>query len=205
MTMREALRQAGVTVPDQPERRDEMTSPRHRPGGPGGPRDSGRGGGGRRDDRRGRGGGGDGRQNAPLPQFPAEYFGADPDGNRYLLPVFVARETVDALAIRLSDGRPGLTTGQLRRFYNYCRSIERRLKVEGRSWEQVSADFTMLPAYSQYAQSGGKIPREFQQFVDDNVQRVNAAEEHQRAAFLEGFLPHFEALVGFAAAHLRPN
>lgn len=67
----------------------------------------------------------------------------------------------------------------------------------------MAADFEELVFHAQYAQSWGKIPREFQEFIDDNVRRVKAAEGQQQEAFLEGFLPHFEALVGFAAAHLR--
>lgn len=195
MSMREAFRQAGIDVPDQRERRDEMARPREQQGGS-------RGGGGR-DDRRGRGRGGGGRQNEPLPEFPAVYFGTDQEGNRYRLTDFVSREKVDDLAIKL--GKNGLTTGQLRRFYNYCRSIERQLNVEGRNWQQVAADFEELVFHAQYAQSAHKIPVEFQQFIDDNVRRVKAADGQQREAFLEGFLPHFEALVGFASAHLREN
>ena len=214
MSVREAFRQAGIDVPDQPERRDEMVLPRDRQGGGGGRRDDRRGrgsgsGGGRRDDRRGQGGGG-GRQDEPWPEFPAVYFGTDQEGNRYLLTDFVSKEKVDAWAMRLGNDRevrPRLTTGQLRRFYNYCRIIERQLKVEGRSWEQVAADFEKLVVHAQYARPprNPKIPREFQEFIDANVERVKAAEGQQREAFLEGFLPHFEALVGFAAAHLRDN
>ena len=197
MSMREAFRQAGIDVPDPPERKDEMVLPRDRQGGGGG--------GGRRDDRRGRGGGG--RQDEPLPEFPAVYFGTDQEGNRYLLTDFVSREKVDAWAIGLGNGQPSLTTGQLRRFYNYCRSIERQLKVEGHSWQRVAADFEKLAFHAQYARPprNAKIPREFQEFIDANVERVKAAEGQQQEAFLEGFLPHFEALVGFAAAHLRDN
>ena len=195
MSMSEALRRAGFDVPDQPERRDEMARPQDRRGSrPGG------GGGGRRDDARGRG-----PRDVPPPQFPDAYFETDPDGNRYLLPTFVSRANVDALASRMGSARPALTTGQLRRFYNYCRNMERQLKVERRSWQQVAADFEALAFHAQYAQSANKIPREFQQFIDDNVRRVNAASDYQQEAFLRGFLPHFEALVGFAAAHLRPN
>lgn len=196
MSMSEAFRQAGIDVPAQTERREEMARPRDQQGGS-------RGGGGR-DDRRGRGRGG-GRQNEPLPQFPAVYFGTDQEGNRYRLTDFVSREKVDALARGFAGGQPYLTTGQLRRFYNYCRSIERQLNVEGRNWQQVAADFEELVFHAQYAQSAHKIPVEFQQFIDDNVRRVKAADGQQREAFLEGFLPHFEALVGFASAHLREN
>ena len=54
MSMREAFRQAGIDVPDQTERRDEMARPRDQQGGPreGGRRDDGRG---RRQRRRRRG------------------------------------------------------------------------------------------------------------------------------------------------------
>ena len=207
MSMRDALRQAGIPVPDQPERRDEMLGPRDRPGG----QRSG-GSGGRHDDARGPGGGGP-RRNQPSPQFPEEYFGLDQTGNRYLLTDFVSREKVDPLLVSFrgpqgqqgQPRKPALTTGQLRRFYNYCRNIERRLNVEECSWEQVAADFEALAFHAQYAQSDNKIPPEFQQFIDDNVRRVNAAKDHRREAFLRGFLPHFEALVGFGAAHLRQN
>lgn len=190
MSMSEAFRRAGVDVPDQPERRDEMARPqdrrRSRPGG------------GRRDDGRNRE-----RHDVPSPQFPDAYFESDPAGNRYLLPAFVSRANVDALASRMGSAHPALTTGQLRRFYNYCRTMERQLNVEGRSWQQVAADFEALAFHAQYAHSARKIPQEFQQFIDDNVRRVNAASGYQREAFLRGFLPHFEALVGFASAHLR--
>ena len=193
MSMSEAFRRAGIDVPDQPERRDEMARPQDQ-------RASRSGGGGRRGDTRN-----SGPRNVPPPQFPDDYFERDPDGNRCLRTTFVSRANVDALASRLAGARPALTTGQLRRFYNYCRTMERQLKVERRSWTQVAADFEALAFHAQYAQSAGKIPHEFQQFIDDNVRRVNAAGGYHQEAFLRGFLPHFEALVGFAAAHLRPN
>ena len=140
MSMSEAFRRAGVAVPDQPERRDEMASPQDRSGS--------RPGGGRRDDARNKG-----PRNVPPPQFPDAYFETDPDGNRYLLPTFVSRANVDALANQLGNGRPALTTGQLRRFYNHCRTMERQLNVEGRSWQQVAADFEALAFHAQYARS----------------------------------------------------
>jgi hypothetical protein len=76
------------------------------------------------------------------------------------------------------------------------------LKVDGKNWHQVSAGFEALCYHAQYAKSAGKIPKEFQDFIDDNVKRVGSAKEPERA-FLDGFLPHFEALVGFGAAYLR--
>jgi CRISPR type III-A-associated protein Csm2 len=100
------------------------------------------------------------------------------------------------------DARPALTTGQVRRFFNHCRVIERRLAVDGEPWTRVAANFEMLGCHAQNAQAAGKIPREFQRFIDDNVARVTSSAD-PRTSFLKGFLPHFEALVGFGAAYLK--
>ena len=185
MSMREAFRQVGL-VPDEPDRRDDVS---------------------RRGDRRGRGG--DDRSRGRLrgqapPPFPDSYFTLDEQGNRCLRTEFVARDTVDPLAALLANANPRLTTGQVRRFFNHCRDIERQLKVEGVSWQQVAARFESLSSHAQYASSGRerKIPPEFQQFIDRNVRMV-ASSEDPGAAFLLGFVPHFEALVGFGVAYMR--
>ena len=137
------------------------------------------------------------------PKFPSRYFAADEENRRYLQPAFVARNTVDPLARQLArHTRPALTTGQMRRFFNHCRLLERRLLADGESWEQVSAGFEALCCHARYARSAGKVPVEFTQFIDENVQRV-VTDDNPREAFLRGFLPHFEALVGFGAAHMR--
>ena len=136
-------------------------------------------------------------------KFPNGYFATDGENRRYLQPAFVARKTVDPLARQLGrHARPALTTGQMRRFFNHCRQLERRLQADGESWEQVAAGFEVLCSHARYAQSARKVPVEFTKFIDDNVQRV-VTDSNPREAFLRGFLPHFEALVGFGAAHMR--
>lgn len=135
-----------------------------------------------------------------VPKLPSSYLEVDEDKQRYLRSAFVAKNSIDPLARQLGQAR--LTTGQLRRFFNHCRQIERRLRTEGESWEQVSAKFHALSSHAQYARSAGKIPREFTEFIDANVQRVET-DNNPCEAFLRGFMPHFEALVGFAAAYLR--
>lgn len=135
-------------------------------------------------------------------KLPNVYFSTDGEKRRYLQGEFVARKTIDPLARQLGMARPGLTSGQLRRFFNHCRQIEHRLQTERESWEQVSASFQALSSHAQYARSTGKIPNEFRIFIDDNVQRV-VENRNPCEAFLRGFMPHFEALVGFASAHLK--
>lgn len=148
-------------------------------------------------------GGGSSPPKGDLPKLPNSYFEVDNKGQSYLQPVFVSKKNVDPLAKQLAcRSNPKLTTGQMRRFFNHCREIERRLKVDGESWHQVSAGFEALCYHAQNAKSAGKIPKEFQDFIDDNVKRVGFAKEPERA-FLDGFLPHFEALVGFGAAHMK--
>ena len=158
-----------------------------------------------------------GDQNAPQQsneyrypeKFPDSYFQADPQGRDCLLTDFVAKSKVDELARQLSLSRnreTALTTGQLRRFFNHCRDVERRLSIEGESWPQVAAGFAMLSAHAQNAAASrpSKIPRLFQEFIDCNVKRVTSSID-PRYAFLEGFLPHFEALVGFGTAHMKDS
>ncbi len=135
-----------------------------------------------------------------LPKFPNSYFGTDDQGQSYLQPDFVSKQKVDPLVKELAHRK--LTTGQIRRFFNHCREIERRLKINGESWQQVSAPFEALCYHAQNASAARKIPREFQEFIDDNVKRVVDSEKPEKA-FLDGFLPHFEALVGFGAAYIR--
>ena len=139
----------------------------------------------------------------PQRRRPDSYFATDGENRRYLKPAFVGRKTVDPLARHLGrNAKPALTTGQMRRFFNHCRQIERRLESDGESWERVSAAFETLCSHAQYAQSARKIPAEFKRFIDDNVQRV-VADSNPRDAFLRGFLPHFEALIGFGAAYMK--
>ena len=151
-------------------------------------------------ERRGRGGGRNKPPREDLPKFPVSYFETDNQGRSYLQPDFVSKKNIDPLAKQLAYRK--LTTGQIRRFFNHCREIERQLKVDGESWHQVSARFEALCYHAQNAVAARKIPREFQNFIDENVKRVVSAEEPEKA-FLDGFLPHFEALVGFGAAYLR--
>ncbi len=221
--MREAFLRAGMNVPDEPERRNQMasqTSPQSRRcdncGNMFQPRQPHH----RRCDNcfsqpQSSGGQAVGRQNAPQQQtsnyryqgqFPDSYFEADEQGKIYLLTDFVAKSKVDGLAQHLThqNSRPALTTGQIRRFFSHCREIERRLKADGENWPQVAADFVSLSAHAQYARSSGKIPEDFRQFIDENVKKVTSWED-PRTAFLDGFVPHFEALVGFGAKYMRAS
>ena len=137
-----------------------------------------------------------------MPTLPPAYFLAGGEEPPCLDTAFVSKRNLDGMARYLRSAKPALTTGQVRRFFNHCRVIERRLVVANESWKRVAASFEMLGCHAQNAQAAGKIPREFQRFIDENVSRVTSSAD-PKTSFLKGFLPHFEALVGFGAAHLK--
>ena len=144
-------------------------------------------------------------EQADMPTLPLSYFVAADEESPCLDTAFVSKRNLDKMAHCLArNARPALTTGQVRRFFNHCRMIERRLAVDNEPWNRVAASFEMLACHAQNAQAAGKIPREFQKFIDDNVARVTSSANPERS-FLKGFLPHFEALVGFGAAYLKPR
>jgi CRISPR/Cas system CSM-associated protein Csm2 small subunit len=120
------------------------------------------------------------------------------DGTNTLRLEFVRRGTVDALAAALAQA--GLTKTQLQRFYQYCRTLEVRLRTGERPWESVAADFLLLESIAEAAhrRNSAPIPILFYDFLVRNCNAVNT-----RADFLNGFVPHYTALVGFSAAHLR--
>ncbi len=136
------------------------------------------------------------------PKLPTSYFGVDEAESSYLLTDFVSREKLEPYVRAFANGHPSLTTGQMRRFFNHCRGIERELKAEGKSWQQVSAKFASLSPHAHSAAAANKIPPLFRGFIDDNVKRVLSSTDPCQA-FLAGFLRHFEALVGFGAKFLK--
>ena len=109
---------------------------------------------------------------------------------------FVAKSNVETLARDLARDR--LNMHQLRRFFNYCREIERRLRSTQSVWEAEKSNVARLSAFAADAGGKGKIPKSFRDFIDKNVERCKT-----RSDFLEGFMKHFEALVGFAALYLK--
>ena len=128
-----------------------------------------------------------------LSDFPAAYFQTDDRGRPYLTPAFVAKEQVLPWADRLSAQRVSDT--RLRRYFGYYCDIGQSLQNEGKSWEQVRRGFEWVHEQLRADTEEG-IQGAFQNFVGRNKARVERADDKKRA-FLEGFLPSFEALIGY--------
>lgn len=124
----------------------------------------------------------------------------DADGN--LKVEYVCRENVERLVKAMCSDRAGLTTHQVRRYFGHCRAIETRLRASGIAWAKVWPEIKKLDvaAADGAAKQPPKIPPLFHDFIRRNV----AAIKNQKD-FVEGFLPHFEALVGFGQAHFKKD
>jgi hypothetical protein len=122
------------------------------------------------------------------------------DGHGHLKPEFVSRRLVEPLVSEMGRSWPPLVNHQLRRFFQHCRAIEARLKAKTSTWSAEEAGFRKIDAAAAdaFGKSHKKIPQLFHDFIQRNVAAVKTETD-----FLEGFLPHFEALVGFGAQHLR--
>ncbi|HUI08290.1 MAG TPA: type III-A CRISPR-associated protein Csm2 [Verrucomicrobiae bacterium] len=124
----------------------------------------------------------------------------DQSGNLKL--EYVAREKVMSLIREMDRARPRLTMHQVRRFFQHCRAIEARLRARSSSWSAEESAFRKLDvaAADGFGKSNPKIPKLFHDFIQRNVAMVKTEQD-----FLKGFLPHFEALVGFGAQMLQPR
>jgi len=122
------------------------------------------------------------------------------DGNGHLKVEFVTREKVEPLAEAMCKDRVGLTTHQVRRYFGHCRAVETRLKAGGAAWAAVWSEVKKLDvaAADGASKQPPKIPALFHDFIRRNVAAIKSEKD-----FREGFLPHFEALVGFGQAHFR--
>lgn len=120
--------------------------------------------------------------------------------NGCLHPDFVVRERMEPLARNMAEARPKLTVNQIRRFFQHCRAIEARLRAKTSRWECEFTEVKMLDVAvaDAFGKSPRKVPEVFCEFIRRNVAAIQTEKD-----FLEGFLPHFEALVGFGSAYFR--
>jgi CRISPR/Cas system CSM-associated protein Csm2 small subunit len=113
---------------------------------------------------------------------------------------FVARDRMVPIAEAMSRADPPLTMHQVRRFFQHCRAIEAKIRAGTSSWPAEEAAFRQLDvaAADAFGKSPPKIPKLFHDFIKSNVAAVKNEKD-----FLKGFLPHFEALIGFGSQFFK--
>ena len=124
------------------------------------------------------------------------------DEKGYLRPEYVSRDKMMKIVNQLRDAKPVLTVHQMRRYFQHCRAIESKLKSGRSRWEAEQTNLMRIDiaAKDAYGKSQRKIPALFHDFILSNVAQIKSEKD-----FLEGFLPHFEALVGFSSGTLRES
>lgn len=144
------------------------------------------------------GGGGSSANSTVTDQWPDYLKSGYFDSEGHLFPELVRAEKIEPLARAMCEA--GLTTGQLRRFFQHCRGLETQIKSGAASWSQVRSkvDFLAAAAADAYGKIPPKIPSLFYSFIRRNVDCVK-----NETDFLLGFLAHFEALVGFASLSIK--
>jgi CRISPR type III-A-associated protein Csm2 len=113
---------------------------------------------------------------------------------------FIAREWITPIAKAMSEAEPPLTMHQVRRFFQHCRAIEAKVRAGTSTWAREEAAFRQLDvaAADAFGKSPPKIPEQFHEFIKSNVAAVKDEKD-----FLKGFLPYFEALVGFGSQFFK--
>jgi CRISPR type III-A-associated protein Csm2 len=111
---------------------------------------------------------------------------------------FVLRDRLVPIAKDLANAKPPLTAHQLRRFFQHCRAIEAKLRAKTSTWAAEEPAFRQLDVAAADASGKNKIPQLFHDFIQYNVAAVKNEKD-----FLKGFLPHFEALVGFGSQYFK--
>ncbi len=122
------------------------------------------------------------------------YFSSDGHIQEELLTI-----TADAVAKSFGQGFPRLTTGQLRRFYGHVKTAEKSYQYTGDE-KKLVLDIKALASFVAEAQGKKKVPRDFYIFIKKNTEMVKSEKDA-----LKGFMPHFQAVVGYFYLHYPNN
>lgn len=86
-----------------------------------------------------------------------------------------------------------MTTAQLRgRFFAEVRRLEQKLRAV-RDYDAIRPEILKLKIYAEDAEKKRKVPLLFKQFIEANVRWAAKDEKY----FVEGFVNHFECVVGY--------
>ena len=101
----------------------------------------------------------------------------------------------DTLANKLRNMKPT----QLRRFFGAVKEIEKNLN--GKSWEDVEAEFYLLKPKLAYAKGRKLIPAEFYEVVKTSMNKVDVGESQDKIANYKMFVKFLESIVAYHKFH----
>ena len=94
------------------------------------------------------------------------------------------------IALKLDQNK--MQTAQLRKFFSEARHIEGQLKT-GKTFDSMRGRILKLDTYAADAQKKGNAPLLFKQYIEQNLKWA----ARDQKSYLEGFVPHFESVVGY--------
>jgi CRISPR-associated protein Csm2 len=103
--------------------------------------------------------------------------------------------TASILAKNFGLGYTRLTNGQLRRFYGHAKTAEKAFHFSSDE-KKLVLDIKALESFVAEAKGKDKVPEEFYMFIKKNTDIISDSKD-----VLKGFLPHFQAIVGFFTCH----
>ena len=107
-----------------------------------------------------------------------------------------AEDIAKSLFIPLRNGKekPGITSSQIRRFYNEIKSLEKQLS--SKQFKVLLPLIKMVKSKVAYAsnparRTGSRITKEFRNFIVNCIDNINDEKD------FKAFTLHFEAVMGF--------
>ncbi len=92
-----------------------------------------------------------------------------------------------------------LKTAQLRRFFDPLKSIEQKVFIENREWDDVKTDFVLLTPKLAYAKGKDLIPQPFYHLIKGCLIRVESKED------LKSLIRFLETVVAYHKYHGGKN
>lgn len=119
------------------------------------------------------------------------YFELSQQGNEKKLKKELVMDQAKELAKIFGRARPELKRNQLRKFYDYSRNMEEKLRL-CKKFSLIETDILKLEAFAADAKSKGNIPEIFYDFIKKNIECIKTEED-----FTKGFIEHFQAVVAY--------
>ena len=99
-------------------------------------------------------------------------------------------KAANEFALNLFASKPQLKKSQLRKYYNYCKGIQYKMRLRGLGYCVIEADFVSLVGYTKNALNK-VVPKLFVDFIKRNTNAVKNSDDYN------AFIKHFEMIVAY--------
>lgn len=108
-------------------------------------------------------------------------------------------KTAQEVAKTICHAKPALTQHQIRGFFGHARDAESQLRLL-KDFRAIVPNIRRMKSLAddRASRTTNRIPDVFRDFIFRNVDAVKTEKD-----FTKGFMPHFEAVVGFCAPFLK--